>query len=227
MSLWRSRFGRRTTLHTSRFTRPRSLSYAIHRSRHSESASVLFLDRFSCSLTAYSYTFTPSPRLNQVDMRILSALWPSTLATRLFLIVTFVEMLVNVVIMSILLAKGQLVSTFFDSTRATERSTLPVYLGLFTIAQYVSLIMAWSSRSPVHNSVFQLVLAAEAIFNRNLIQIFGLVLFNGAFLVYSVILEGEVRTTFEAAEDVDDVSVKVLAAIIPWCARRKSPREWV
>ncbi|CAD6580034.1 MAG: hypothetical protein CYPHOPRED_001062 [Cyphobasidiales sp. Tagirdzhanova-0007] len=100
---------------------------------------------------------------------------------------------------SILLAKFEWFSTLFKDGQPDERTALPVYLGIFVLAH-----------------IFQITLAWEAIYNRNVIQVFGLCIFNLAFLIYAVIQISEIK---QAVAGLDDRSLntasKISVSLIP------------
>ncbi|GHJ85629.1 hypothetical protein NliqN6_2031 [Naganishia liquefaciens] len=103
-----------------------------------------------------------------------------------FLSLVIAETAVNIAI------EGNLLFRFnhaIDSDNATSAVTqnkvrLPVYLSIFAMAHF-----------------FQLILAIDATIFRNTIQIIGLSIFNGLFLVYAVIQMDEVKTILGTAED--------------------------
>lgn len=94
------------------------------------------------------------------------------------------EAAITVAIEAIILHLGDLFGSVFsfDSKQdgGESHNVLPVYLGLFCLAH-----------------VFQIVLAVDAIFQQNMIQIIGLCMFNFLFLIYSVVQINEVKTGFD------------------------------
>lgn len=97
---------------------------------------------------------------------------PTTLPSRLFLGVTLLETIVDVILVGIVLKNS------FGNTGVVDRilakddgSVLPVYLGLFVLAH-----------------LFQLFLAFDALRNKNTLQVVGLCIFNTLFLAYSIIV---------------------------------------
>jgi hypothetical protein len=129
----------------------------------------------------------------------------------MFLALVVIETVVNLAIGSVLLYRVHSAAERTGTTALdleTSR-TLPVYLCIFGLAQWVvglcgplgrtiGLAPGVDSRfsDPLffraHKSLFQLVLAFDATVNRNTIQIIGLSVFNALFLAYAVL---QVRAT--------------------------------
>jgi hypothetical protein len=78
----------------------------------------------------------------------------------------------------------------------------------------VSPIRRLTSELNPHRSVFQFVLAVDAIYNRNTIQIFGLVIFNLLFLAYAIMSISEVRNAFENIGKLQD-NVEIYITVVP------------
>jgi hypothetical protein len=168
-------------------------------------------------------------------------LLPSTLATRIFLLVVTVEAAVDVTLEALILLRGEFLGSLFDRKQdeqghsgqsLADQQVLPVYLAIFAMVRcspraYLLLLTRFNRHSmftpeinalgnltPQSRSLFQFVLAVDAIYNRNTIQIFGLVLFNLMFLAYAIISVSEVRTAFQAIDRFSD-SVAVYVTIVP------------
>ncbi|GAA5830622.1 hypothetical protein JCM11251_002536 [Rhodosporidiobolus azoricus] len=116
---------------------------------------------------------------------------PQTLATWAFFSVTALETIADGVIVAVLLNSFE-EKLWQTVLRRDEKSVLPVYLGLFILAH-----------------VFQLAFAIDALIAKNIIQIFGLLLFNSLFLVYSLVQIHEIHSLIEG-----DV-LRVLVWFIP------------
>lgn len=127
----------------------------------------------------------------------LQKLVPQTLATRLFLAITLLEASVNITIEAVILAKGEFLHGLFRAQGPQERAALPVYLAVFVLAH-----------------LYQIILAVDALANKNTIQIIGLCLFNLAFLVYSIFQIQEVKNAFETIGNPDS-AVPILVTVIP------------
>ena len=97
---------------------------------------------------------------------------------------TVIEAAVDISISAIIAARANFLHDLFSTTAASERSSLPVYLTIFAIAQYVYNVLGRNGLTqPLWRcSVFQTVLAIDAIYNRNTIQIIGLCVFNLMFV---------------------------------------------
>ena len=108
-----------------------------------------------------------------------------------------------VTIEAIIVNKGSLAHQFFSSgSGPNEQSVLPVYLGIFLLA-----------------NLFQFVMTIDAIASRNTIEIIGLDIFQLMLMVYSVVQISEVVTVFDKAGSQDE-SVPILLDLIPMCVRR-------
>ncbi|KAK4051290.1 hypothetical protein OIO90_004771 [Microbotryomycetes sp. JL221] len=116
---------------------------------------------------------------------------PTNPSSQLFLGMTALETVVDIVIVAILLNsfEDKIIDTIFQRN---EDSVLPVYLGLFVLAHLV-----------------QLALAIDAIVAKNTIQILALNIFNTLFLIYSVIQITELRELLETK------LLKILVWLIP------------
>ncbi|BGO88661.1 hypothetical protein NBRC10512_003489 [Rhodotorula toruloides] len=99
----------------------------------------------------------------------LSALIPRTPATIAHLSVTFLETLVDTVVVALTLNSFEK-HVWQLLMERSDRSVLPVYLALFVLAHLT-----------------QLVLAVDALVAKNTIQVVALLIFNTLFLVYSAI----------------------------------------
>jgi len=126
-------------------------------------------------------------------------LWPASGILRAYIIVGLIEAAADITIESVILAKFEFLTDFFHADSMDERTALPVYLGIFVLAHIFQIFMAW-----------------EAVYNRNVIQIFGLCLFNLAFLVYAVIQISEIKDAFESLDNhtLDETSI-ILVSVIP------------
>lgn len=76
---------------------------------------------------------------------------------------------------SIILAKFELLTGFFHVDSMDERTALPVYLGIFVLAQSVLdwLLSTFAMTYELELSIFQIFMAWEAVYNRNVIQVRG------------------------------------------------------
>ncbi|KAI5474383.1 hypothetical protein MNV49_003402 [Pseudohyphozyma bogoriensis] len=121
----------------------------------------------------------------------LRPLIPRSPATIAFLAVTFLETVVDIAIVAVLLHSFE--QGFVKTVLAkTEKSVLPVYLGLFVLAH-----------------VFQLLLAVDALTAKNTLQIVGLCVFNTLFLVYAIIQIIEIKLLISGR------ALKILVWFIP------------
>lgn len=110
----------------------------------------------------------PPPRKRS---QLVEALFPKSLACRLYLMVVILETIFDLAIEAILLAR---VNNAIDaSSKVSEddsptlaRSRIPVYLGVFGMAH-----------------VFQFVLALDAVYYKNVLQFVFLAIFNALFFV--------------------------------------------
>jgi len=126
-------------------------------------------------------------------------MWPTSWYLRAYIIVGLVEAIGDIAIESTLLAKFEFFNDLWHKNTPDESTALPVYLGIFVLAH-----------------IFQLTLAWEAIYNRNVIQIFGLCFFNAAFLCYAIIQIAEIKQAFTALDNVDlDNASLTLVSVIP------------
>jgi hypothetical protein len=108
----------------------------------------------------------------------LARFFPSSLYTRLYIFTCLFETVADIVIELYLLLKLQFFSADHKATVSGDKNSandegqtvMPVYLALFVIAHFFQLVLAW-----------------EAVLSRNTIQVVGLTLFNGAFLIYAII----------------------------------------
>jgi len=129
----------------------------------------------------------------------LKDLWPDSWYLRAYILVGLAEAIGNIAIESTLLAKFEFFSDLWRKSTPDEGTALPVYLGIFVLAH-----------------IFQIALAWEAIYNRNVIQIFGLCVFNAAFLIYAIIQISEIKQAFNVLDDQElDRTSLILVSIIP------------
>ncbi|KAL7009186.1 Vacuolar protein sorting-associated protein 4 [Cystobasidiomycetes sp. EMM_F5] len=128
------------------------------------------------------------------------SLWPASWYLRAYLMVVLAEAAGDIAIESVLLAKfeGGFRILFFSDTVKDERAALPVYLGIFVMAH-----------------IFQILLAWEAVYNRNMLQIFGLCIFNAMFLIYAVIQISEIKQAFTVLKNGMDRPSLVMIMVIP------------
>lgn len=68
------------------------------------------------------------------------------------------------------------------AVQKANKRKLPVYLCIFGLAQWVDCV---NREMALTCSLFQLVLAFDAVRMRNTVQIIGLAIFNAMFLAYS------------------------------------------
>lgn len=125
---------------------------------------------------------------------------PSSTCARLFMAITLAEAVVNISIEAVLLSR-------YNSTQgltiagSNSLRTLPVFVLCFCLA---------------HS--YQTLLSVDACINRNVILVFGLVIFNACFLIYSLIQIGEIRQvlgTGVVQGTGQTVPVQVLTGAIP------------
>ncbi|KAL7410354.1 hypothetical protein BDY24DRAFT_344272 [Mrakia frigida] len=132
---------------------------------------------------------------------------PGSLVTRLYVGLVVLQTVVDMAIEGNLLIQFLALDTTGPLTTSSSASSLrlPVYLGIFAVAH-----------------LFMLVMSIDAVKARNTIQIFGLCIFNGMFLVYAIIQIDEIRQAFDGT-DSDELSssaaskipVTLLTALIP------------
>lgn len=147
---------------------------------------------------------TPPTTPAKPKSRLLSYI-PSSLTTRLFVAIVFLQTAIALSIQGFLFAQYyDLNTTFHLSTSSASEKRLPVNLAIFGLAH-----------------CFLLLMALDAVQSRNVIQIFGLVLFNALFLGYSIIQIDEIRVVFgdsftaAAQPKVKKVPVELLTSLIP------------
>ncbi|PWN40793.1 hypothetical protein IE81DRAFT_331351 [Ceraceosorus guamensis] len=128
--------------------------------------------------------------------------FPRSLPIQLFLLVTLLESTVDISIEAVLLSRFQSQEGSIVGPGADGRQpALPVFVMVFCLAH-----------------VYQSALAVDAVVNRNSILVFGLVLFNIAFFVYSLIQISEIRQvlgTGVVEGSGQTVPVQVLTTAIP------------
>ncbi|KAL0579804.1 hypothetical protein V5O48_002215 [Marasmius crinis-equi] len=117
-------------------------------------------------------------------------LLPDSMACRLFVLTVILETIIDLAI------EGELLVRITDGGGGDRR--MPVYLSIFALAH-----------------VFQLVMAIDAVYARNTLQFIFLTLFNGVFLIYSVIQISEIREAAATQEGVTNIPINVLTTIIP------------
>ncbi|UZJ53965.1 hypothetical protein CBS101457_003285 [Exobasidium rhododendri] len=125
---------------------------------------------------------------------------PRTWATRLFLLVTLSEAAADVSIESVLFTRYQHLAGSITDGQGNF-SALPVFVMVFGMAH-----------------VYQCLLAVDSVINRNSILVFGLVIFNTAFLVYALIQITEIRDVLGdgvVSGTSQSVPVQVLTGAIP------------
>lgn len=123
----------------------------------------------------------PSPVEKPSSKRsaFLEAIFPNSMACRLYLISVLVETFIDIAIEGTLLWR---VNDAIDIEKSlgmdvgTHKNRIPVYLAIFAMAH-----------------VFQFLLALDAVYNRNTLQFAFLAVFNALFLVYSAIQIFEIR----------------------------------
>jgi hypothetical protein len=115
------------------------------------------------------------------------------MALRLYLLVVLIETIVDLGIEGNLIVRVNELRKTRPNDSNLKQNRTPVYLGIFALAH-----------------VFQLVLAADAVWQRNTLQFVFLTVFNALFLLYAVIQISEVRDIAPGL-----VPVQVLTAAIP------------
>jgi hypothetical protein len=118
---------------------------------------------------------------------------PKSMALRLYLLVVLIETIVDLGIEGNLIVRVNELRKTRPNDSNLKQNRTPVYLGIFALAH-----------------VFQLVLAADAVWQRNTLQFVFLTVFNALFLLYAVIQISEVRDIAPGL-----VPVQVLTAAIP------------
>jgi len=126
---------------------------------------------------------------------------PDSLYCRLYVLTVVIQTIVDLAI------EGELLVRFHqaglgagDDTAAGSRK-MKVYLGIFVLAH-----------------VFQMIMALDAVYNRNTLQVFCLTAFNLAFMIYSIIQIGEIREiggSLSQQTGISDIPINVLTTIIP------------
>lgn len=125
---------------------------------------------------------------------------PTSTSARLFMAITLAEAVVNISIEAVLLSRYRSTQTLTKDGTDSLRS-LPVFVLCFCLA---------------HS--YQTLLSVDACINRNVILVFGLVIFNACFLVYSLIQIGEIRQVLGTGVQEGSgqtVPVQVLTGAIP------------
>ncbi|KDN48223.1 hypothetical protein K437DRAFT_222822 [Tilletiaria anomala UBC 951] len=128
-----------------------------------------------------------------------TALLQSSWISWLFMLVVLLEAGVNISVESVLLARFNTQKSI-EMDVAKERA-LPVFLVVFGLAH-----------------LYQILLAIDAVVNKNMILVIGMLLMNGCMLVYSGIQIGEIRDvlgTGVVAGTGQHIPVQVLTGLIP------------
>ncbi|EPQ28748.1 uncharacterized protein PFL1_03551 [Pseudozyma flocculosa PF-1] len=138
----------------------------------------------------------------------ISRLWswiPRSWSCRLFLLITLGEAAVNISIEGVLLARYRLHKQITTGTASVlegaKSQALPVFVMVFAIAH-----------------AYQMLLAIDAVVNRNTILVISLLVFNLCFLVYSVIQIQEIRDVLGDGVlegSAQTVPVQILTGAIP------------
>lgn len=151
------------------------------------------------------WDYPPSSSESTVEKEPSAPFWqkilPNSLYCRLYVLTVIIQTAVDLAI------EGELLVRFHqagigpgDDTAAATRK-MNVYLGIFVLAH-----------------VFQMVMALDAVYNRNTLQVFCLTAFNLSFMVYSIIQIGEIREIGGALSEqtgISDIPINVLTTIIP------------
>ncbi|KAN0063059.1 hypothetical protein ACQY0O_004222 [Thecaphora frezii] len=130
---------------------------------------------------------------------------PASWTCRLFLLITLGEAAVNISIEGVLLSRYRQHKAITAGTKTVledaKSQALPVFVMVFAIAH-----------------AYQMLLAIDAVVNRNTILVISLLIFNSCFLVYSVIQIQEIRNVLgdgilEGTSQT--VPVQILTGAIP------------
>ncbi|CAO1619597.1 unnamed protein product [Parajaminaea phylloscopi] len=142
---------------------------------------------------------SPKPRQGKVAAFVDRWL-PTSWTSRLFMLITLAEAVVNISIEAVLLSRYNS-SQGLTRQGSDELRALPVFVLCFCLA---------------HS--YQVLLSIDACVNRNTILVVGLAVFNACFLVYSIIQIGEIRQvlgTGVVEGSGQTVPVQILTGTIP------------
>ncbi|KAF9459471.1 hypothetical protein BDZ94DRAFT_1381924 [Collybia nuda] len=147
-------------------------------------------------------SYPPLPPVKEVDTRSFwQKILPESMACRLYVLTVLIETTIDLVIEGELLLRVRAETK--DDDQITSRK-MPVYLSIFALAQ--------------PTSIFQLVMAIDAVYARNTLQFLCLTVFNALFLVYAIIQIKEIRDALSNAKSTSGIStipIDVLTTIIP------------
>ncbi|TFY72648.1 hypothetical protein EVG20_g358 [Dentipellis fragilis] len=158
----------------------------------------------------------PQDKRVQDTRKLYQKILPDSIACRLYIFTVLVETAIDLGI------EGDLLLRFHQAEDGLSDQTLakkmPVYLGVFAFAQYVSPAMPARSTLMRLASVFQFGMALDAVYARNTLQFISLAIFNALFLVYSIIQSSEIKRSLGQLQDPDGstkLSVNVLTTVLP------------
>jgi hypothetical protein len=126
---------------------------------------------------------------------------PDSLYCRLYVLTVAIETIIDLAIEGELLVRFHQAGLGAGDDTAGGSRKMKVYLGIFVLAH-----------------VFQMVMALDAVYNRNTLQVFCLTAFNLSFMIYSIIQIGEIRAiggSLSQQTGISDIPINVLTTIIP------------
>jgi len=151
------------------------------------------------------WDYPPSSSKAAVEKEPSQLFWqkilPNSLYCRLYVLTVVIQTAIDLAIEGELLVRFHQAGLGLGDDTAPITRKMNVYLGIFALAH-----------------VFQMVMALDAVYNRNTLQVFCLTAFNLSFMVYSIIQIGEIRDIGGAISQqtgVSDIPINVLTSIIP------------
>lgn len=150
----------------------------------------------------YPPSSSESPAEKEPSRPFWQKILPNSLYCRLYVLTVLIQTAVDLAIEGELLVRfHQAGLRLDDAEKDPAILKMNVYLGIFVLAH-----------------VFQMVMALDAVYNRNTLQVFCLTAFNLSFMVYSIIQIGEIRAiggNLTKQTGISDIPINVLTTMIP------------
>ncbi|KAG9034916.1 hypothetical protein FRB95_012332 [Tulasnella sp. JGI-2019a] len=146
-------------------------------------------------------------RKSEVETGWRAAVWPKSKYCRAYLLTVIAETVVDMAIEAAILQQldvldNNIANTTDQSEFATTQTRQPIYLGIFVLAHFL-----------------QMILAMDAVYNKNTLQFLFLALFNFTLLIYGALQVVEVQTNINqlvgAGSNLPSIPIHALIALVP------------
>ncbi|KAG8884699.1 hypothetical protein FRB97_003483 [Tulasnella sp. 331] len=145
-------------------------------------------------------------RKSEVETGWKAALWPKSKYCRAYLLTVIAETVIDMAIEAAILQQldmlGQTVPSQDKTEVATNQSRQPIYLGIFVLAHFL-----------------QMILAVDAVYNKNTLQFLFLAVFNFVLLAYGAMqiveVQGNINDLVAAGATLPSIPVHALIYFVP------------